>query len=354
MFPKPSQLLAGWRPQSLASLALVLGSLVLSLAYLWPDSIGGVELPGLEADPGSLDLGTVWLTHRHSHTLSLHNPSSQSIEILGFAAGCSCTDVFPTSVIVPPNSSCDISLHFNLLKAGIPQNEMTWPAKFDLTANIKGTGAKNWTISGNVKSPLARIPNIQAPIKVKKGLRKFEIRFPCPTAEGVRLVSSSSETAGINCRVVASELILEMTPKDFANGVGSAAFLLKFVDAEGKDLPPLRLNFPLLVSSSVVLSPEILMMEDSEESFVTLRSRDGSKFMVLNIGSIPGIKVWQQPGTSVFAQESRICTEALRSDDHTFKSVEIEVLSESSDVPEILTFYVQLPQKHQQKHQALE
>jgi hypothetical protein len=109
----------------------------------------------LKVDADRLNLGAVWEQPRLPWTLPIHNDSDRVIEIDGFGKSCSCTDLEPSSLKIPPGESRDVQLALDLRSH---QAEPMQERAFDVTIFPIIKGKPNyhlgWTIRGRVCSAL--------------------------------------------------------------------------------------------------------------------------------------------------------------------------------------------------------
>jgi hypothetical protein len=75
----------------------------------------------IEIEPSSLELGAIWETEQFPWRVRLHNPTSQSIEIVEIALPPGQGQATPTHCTLPPRETQDIDLTLNLASFRVPQ-----------------------------------------------------------------------------------------------------------------------------------------------------------------------------------------------------------------------------------------
>ncbi len=74
---------------------------------------------GLTISASCLDFGEVWEDSQFKWVVSLENRSTQELVIDGFGSTCTCTDISPNSLVIPPGKARDLHLTIDLtMKSG--------------------------------------------------------------------------------------------------------------------------------------------------------------------------------------------------------------------------------------------
>ena len=82
----------------------------------------------LLVDENALNLGQIFSTDRMNFVVPLSNIGSRPINITGFDRSCSCTEIFPKSLVIGPGKTTDLVLSFDFQRViGNTTNEINIP-----------------------------------------------------------------------------------------------------------------------------------------------------------------------------------------------------------------------------------
>ncbi|MBC8350704.1 MAG: hypothetical protein H8E66_01875 [Planctomycetes bacterium] len=112
----------------------------------------------LRAAPETLHIGPVAPVYEHQHVLRLINDSAKPVVIDEFVSSCTCADVSPTQIVVPPNGHADITLTVDLLRYVTPGRERNILGELHVSPLVSGDLLEGWTVGLNVIRPKIIVP----------------------------------------------------------------------------------------------------------------------------------------------------------------------------------------------------
>lgn len=115
----------------------------------------------LEVDRADLDLGDVWLQRELAFRFSVRNPSESAIQVGQLSASCNCTELTPSSFIVPPHGETAVSGTIDLTRSVQETDADREPFGVVLTADITAPNSDRveWQLRGVAKRALEMSPN---------------------------------------------------------------------------------------------------------------------------------------------------------------------------------------------------
>jgi hypothetical protein len=286
--------------RTILRIALVVATVGLAIAGTWryrsDRSSRGGEDPqaiGLHVDPECLDFGEAWEDSHFSWVLPIENRSSSDIAIERFYNSCVCTEITPSSLLVPPGQTRDVLLTINL------RDDRKLEAKYDFEVGVAaivagdgGQASQEWVVRGRVRRAVEFDPLV-----VDFG-RHSEREQPLPPKRvrvkdlaGVESLAVNGSPDGFTVQVNRpaedpSRFDIEIVPKA-ALPVGRCTFDLSIapVQAGGKRLPARKLPVCGWVVPDLEASPsEVLLgavaVGESAEATIAIRSLTGQAFTV--------------------------------------------------------------------------
>jgi hypothetical protein len=137
-------------------LLTLLSITTIALSGLWLFSSRSTPIKRLtpfEVVASDLDLGTIWASETHRHTITVRNPNSQPLVITEITSSCGCTSNEPKSLTLAAGESKTISLVLNLSGNRMPSME-EWPVEMTLMFRINdefGKGTVPIVLSGRAR-----------------------------------------------------------------------------------------------------------------------------------------------------------------------------------------------------------
>jgi hypothetical protein len=151
--------------RTILRVALVVATVCLVIAGAWryrpglsSPGVGESQATGLYVDPHGLNIGEVWEDSRVSWVLRIENRSDKEVPIERFYKSCDCTEIEPSSVVVPAGQSRDVKLTIDLMRERTGGTAVGPGVKDFATriAAVAGAGSEGmseeWVIRGRVKT----------------------------------------------------------------------------------------------------------------------------------------------------------------------------------------------------------
>lgn len=124
------------------------------------DDLSPSQVTGLYVNPERLNFGEVWQDDRFAWVLPIENHSPSDVTIERFYNSCVCTEINPSSLVIPAGQSRDIRLTIDLLteKAYDRPPEAVRDFAVAVQAVVKGADGKKtdqgWEVRGRVKTAI--------------------------------------------------------------------------------------------------------------------------------------------------------------------------------------------------------
>jgi len=126
----------------------------------------GASADAIGVEPGDLELGDVWETNLHRHTLRLRNQTDQPLLISGFVTSCACGQIHPKQLALPARGGGTIQLSLDLTSyrtqsgtTKLPVREVE-PVRLGISARGPGGEALgSWQVVARVRPVLGGVPS---------------------------------------------------------------------------------------------------------------------------------------------------------------------------------------------------
>jgi len=249
-------------------------------------------------ESSSADFGAVWASDDVKVVLSLRNPTSSQIQLVGFDASCSCASIKPAVLIIDPGESRDVLVTLDLIRAfpaGKPPG--THDVDVEVFAHYEHNGrlgAEICVVRGRAHFPL--VP--PAALRFTGADSIFERRRP-PTKSVVLFVASDVTALTADCPtgLATTEVrrqsgrdpgyVVEVTPSAHIPA-GAFAFEVELTayGTDGIALPAVPLQVNGMALPDIFATPDTVLLagdEGADSETITLQSVSGTAFTVKSV-----------------------------------------------------------------------
>lgn len=248
---------------------------------------------GLVIEEQFLNFGETWEQNKFLWKLPITNRNAEKVEILGFAASCSCIEVQPYTFVLEPNERREVELTVDLTYRG-REGVRTWDRSFQVTLipQIKGASVRlaGWKLAGKVKIPLLFDPPHldfgEKPVFYGQSIETKVVRvFSQTPLDDLTCRWNTKNGAAMVERVPGkdSEYLLKVTPdKSLVPGVYSQVIQVVPTYADAREVGPVSLPCRIEVLPDINVDPINLVLvreQNSTVDFATARisSRSGRR-----------------------------------------------------------------------------
>jgi hypothetical protein len=142
----------------LLSVAFAAAAATMGFTFFTPSDRATRNPAPLTIAESDLDLGTIWESERHEHTLTIHNPTVKLVE--GTLSGtCACLKIEPDHFAIRPGGSQSVRLTINTVASCLDDLGRTRrPFRQRITARIDGASPDStivWQIAGQIRAGVA-------------------------------------------------------------------------------------------------------------------------------------------------------------------------------------------------------